>query len=171
MNSELLLQLITASVSPAVMISGSALLVLAFLGRHAVLTGRLRELHDSALHHAEIFHETKNSYHAERAALCMRQSSAIYSRAKTVKWTIVFLIVAIIAFVLTSASLGLSVFYKGALLIAAVFFVFGVLGLFISALFALKGAIRSLSPLKREQEDTEKLLLGIGNISTDRPDE
>ena len=167
MNNEILLQLITASVSPAVMISGSALLVLAFLNRQGVLAGRLRELHDHALHHAELFHKEKNSYHAERAALSLQQSKAIYSRADTVKWTLVFLFLDIIAFVMASVALGVSVVCKEALIAAVVFFVAGVLSLFVSAVLGMQGALKSMTPLQREQEQTEKLIARIGGIASD----
>ena len=167
-ESETLLHLITASVSPAVMISGTSMLVLAFLSRQGVLAGRLRELHDKALQHAEIFHETKNTFHAERSAMYMKQAHAISRRARLVKWTLAFQFIAIILLLLSTMCLGLGTFAKEALLCAAVLLVAGVLSLFASALLALRGALKSMAPLEREQAETEKLLARIGGISDNR---
>lgn len=167
MNNETLIQLITASVSPAVMISGASMLVLAFLGRQGVLAGRLRELHERALHHAELFHKENNNYHAERAALSLQQAKSMYSAVHNVKWTLIFLFAAIIAYVLSCISLGATVFFKEAVTYAAIFFVLGMAGLFSSAIFAMSGAVKALSPLKHEQEETEKLLERIGKIKAE----
>ncbi len=165
MNNELLIKLITASVSPAVMISGTAMLVLAFLGRQGILAGRLRELHERALEHAERFHQTGASLSAERAALALQQAKAIYARARLVKWTLVFLFTAIVAFVLCSMGLGAGVFFAGAVEIAVVLFVAGMLCLFVAALLAIGGALKSMTPLRHEQAETEKLLERIGKIT------
>lgn len=164
MDNETLLHLITASVSPAVMISGSALLILGFLGRQGLLTGRLRELHDKALHHAERFAESecKNCYHSERAALSMQQAKAVYARTRNVKWTLIFLFIDIIAFVMTSICLGVSVASKEFLAVAVAFFIVGMLALLVAMLFGMSGALKSLTPLYHEEQETEKLLAKMG---------
>ena len=164
MTDDTLIHLISASVSPAVMISGTAMLVLSFLGRQGLLTGRLRDLHEKALNYAGAFKRDGNPCNAERAALSMQQAKAVYGSARNVKWTLIFLFLAIISFVLTSISLGVGVFYKDIIFAAAMFFVVGVFNLFVATLFAMNGALKSLAPLRREQAETEKLLAKINGI-------
>jgi hypothetical protein len=158
MDNEVFVRVITASVSPAVMVSGSAMLVMAFLSRQGLLTGRLRELHERALQHAELFKKDGDSYQAERAALSLSQAKAVYLRARNVKWILMFLFAAICLFVLCGAALGFNVLFPHLIFLAGVFFIAGMLSLLVSTLFAMRGSLQMLTPLKNEQEETEKLL-------------
>jgi hypothetical protein len=167
MNNETLLHIVSASVSPAVMISGTAMLVMAFLNRQGLLTGRLRELHNSALHYAELGQREKKVYYTDRAHIAMHQAKAVYSRAYNVKWTLVYLFGGIIAFVSTSIGLGIGVFWPQAIAWATIAFVLGVSSVLVATLFAMVGALKSLSPLKREEQETDRLLKEIAGITAE----
>ena len=171
MDNEILIKLISASVSPAVMISGTGLLIMGFLNRQGMLTGRLRELHDSALRHAELAQEKKSAYYADRATLSMQQAKAVFSRASNVKWTLIYLFSAVIMFVVTSVFLGLGVIWAQAIALATLAFVMGVFAIFVAMCFALGGVLRSLSPLKHEEAQTDRLLKEIAGITSASTDE
>ncbi len=164
MTDETIIGIITSNVSPAGMIAGNALLILAFFSRQVSLNAHLRELHKEALHHAELYKETKAKYQAERAALCMRQAKAIYSRASLIRWTLGFQMISIASWVAAIAALGVAAFYRGALGASVGCFFTGIISLFISAVFAVVSTLRVLKPIEHEHADTEKLLARIANI-------
>lgn len=158
MNDDTLIKIISACVAPAMFISGTSMLVLAFLGRQGVLTGRLRELHEKALHFAERGHKENNDYCRERAELAIAQGKAVFVRTRTVKWVLVGLFIAIASFLLTSMGLGLGIYIKEALPVAMGFFVMGMVSLCLGVLFALGAAFQSLNPLRDEEVATEAML-------------
>ena len=171
MTDETIIGIITSNASPAAMIAGNALLILAFFSRQASLNAHLRALHSEALHHAELFKETKAKYQAERAALCMRQAKAIYSRASLIRWTLGFQMISIACWVGACASFGISAFCRSALSASVAFFFTGIASLFVSAIFAVVSTLRVLKPIEHEHADTEKLLARIANIPSAGLDE
>lgn len=158
MDNALLVQVISASLAPAVFVSGSALLVLAFIGRQGVLTGRLRELHAQALAFAERAHKEHDEYCQARADLALAQSRQVFVQAHTVKRVMICLFVAIALFLLSSVGLGAGVFFPAVIAVAVGVFALAMLVLLTAAVFALSAAMVSLTPLRDEEVAAEEML-------------
>ena len=165
MSDPTLIQVISASVAPAMFISGASMMTLAFLNRQGILTGRLRDLHKKALQFAERAQKENSDYLRARARLALSQGKKVFVRARTVKWVLILLSISMLGFLLTSVGLGLALYYPTITEVATAVFGFALLALFGAVGFALGGALNSLKPLQDEEETTEKLVEAFGITS------
>ncbi|HUK29059.1 MAG TPA: DUF2721 domain-containing protein [Candidatus Acidoferrales bacterium] len=98
--------------APAVMITGVALLLLTFTARHSVLVNRIRLLDDEKRHLNERLASSKNLDKTEEVRLksIKDQLNLLLSRLAYVRNGMLCLLLAVLFFVLTSFSIGLSLF-------------------------------------------------------------
>ena len=151
---------LTASVTPVVIISACALLCLAFYNRLAAIISRLRAVQRERLEFQERLESITPSEIQRNRAMrdetilenLAEQTVRIRRRAKMIRATLLCLLSAILALVLSSLLNGLTIVWPSATFAAAGMFVTGMLLLFSGITAALIEMIIALEPVQLETE-------------------
>jgi len=131
----LVAQAINGILAPAIMISASALIILALQGKYSQLIDRLRSLNDERRRLKNIENPSK-----QRLANVIDQIEAILLRAKMVRNSIVSLYLAISLFVLSSIIIGIRLIFGVKIPISPslIAFMVGMVFVFMGVLYALR---------------------------------
>lgn len=151
---------LTASVTPVVIISACALLCLAFYNRLAAIISRLRAVQRERLEFQERLDSITPAQIERNVALrdetilenLAEQTVRIRRRAKLIRATLLCLLSAILALVLSSLLNGLTIVWPAATFAAAGMFIAGMLLLFGGISCALLEMIIALEPAELETE-------------------
>jgi len=136
--------IISLSVLPVVIISACGLLSLAFYGRLAAVVSRLRGFQREILVEQEKFERTGSVEHARLLEVLRTQTEQVKRRARLIRLTLMFFLSAVGFLIICSLTLAFTWYARGAALVAAVFFVLGLLSMFggiTAALMELRGAL------------------------------
>jgi len=158
MDAPTVLEIIAASVAPAVLISAEGLMLVAFISRHTTLTGRLRSLHEEALHFTDKALHEDCDYFRTRAHLAFDQSKAVFERVKVVTTILRLLFLSQFMFLLTCAFLGVGVVYTLGFFLAILCFGLGILFLCVAVWKSFFGIGHSVTAINDEENTTKRLL-------------
>jgi hypothetical protein len=155
-------KVISASVVPVVIISACGLMCLAFYNRLAAIVSRLRAFQRERLEAQEEADRVApgmpnaNAGEAARLDLLLQhlslQTSRVMRRARLIRLTLSFLLLAIALLIMCSLLLGLSVELPRATLAAGVLFAAGLLSMLISVTLALLELQGALEPAELESK-------------------
>ena len=156
-------KVVSASVVPVVIISACGLLCLAFYNRLAAIVGRLRGFQRERLREQELLQREdadadEIEVHRKLLDLLEAQTARVTRRAKLIRLTLQFLLLAIGFLVVCSMLLGLSVVWPAAMIASVILFMLGLasmLGAIISAMLELHA---SLEPAELESQFVSDLL-------------
>jgi Flp pilus assembly protein TadB len=144
-------KIISASVGPVVIISACGLLCLAFYNRLAAIVSRLRGFQRERLREQELLSHPQDATAQESARRerlldhLETQTLHVGRRAKLIRQTLVFLLLAISTLICCCVVLGLSILLPQVIFLAVVLFILGLLlmlGGIISALMELQAALQ-----------------------------
>lgn len=158
MEPATVLEIIAASVAPAVFISAEGLMMVAFISRHTTLTGRLRSLHEEALHFTDKALHEDCDYFRTRAHLAFDQSKGVFERVKVVTLILRLLFLSQLSFLLTCAFLGVGMIWFVGFFLAIICFGLGILFLCTAVWQSFWGIGHSLSAISDEEQTTKRLL-------------
>jgi hypothetical protein len=160
---------VTTAVVPVVMISACSLMSLAFYNRLAVMVTRLRAFQRECLENQEELHLHPGDTHSvsnkrKKALIDMlrQQTGGVLRRAKLLQSTLTFLLSAICLLILSSLALGLSAFYPGLLIPAAVLFFIGCIAVFTAVCFAIAEIRAALDPIQLESRFVQEMVQELG---------
>lgn len=165
MFSEQWSRVISASVTPVVVISATALLCLAFYNRMAAIVARLRAVQRERLQ-AQDRLDTLSAPAVERGSALREscilegladQSARIRKRARLIRATLMLLLSAIAALVISSLLSGLTIVWRGGMYGAAVFFALGMTLLLSAICCALAEMMIALDPAEIEIDMVSEL--------------
>lgn len=170
--------MISMSVVPVVIISACGLLSLAFYGRLAAVVSRLRGFQREMLKAQEKLERTRGVEEARLIEVLRTQTEQVTRRAKLIRLTLWFLLVAVALLIVSSLTLAASWFVRQTAILAALFFVLGLLSMLggiIAAMLELRGA---LQPVELEtrfvssavDSSVAEALQETGAFLTDEPD-
>jgi hypothetical protein len=127
---------INGIVAPAIMISASALIILALQGKYSQLIDRLRALNDERRH----LSLKEGRLRSHRYENVIAQIEIILLRARLVRNSIVSLYLSIALFVLSSIAIGVPLLLGGVVPVGAslVVFMLGMIGVFAGVIYALR---------------------------------
>lgn len=137
--------MISMSVVPVVIISACGLLALAFYGRLAAVVSRLRGFQREMLKEQEKLERTGALEEARLIEVLRTQTEQVTRRARLIRLTLWFLLVAVALLIVCSLTLAASWFVRQAAILAAGFFVLGLLSMLggiIAAMLELRGALQ-----------------------------
>ncbi len=137
--------MISMSVVPVVIISACGLLALAFYGRMAAVVSRLRGFQREMLKEQEKLERTGGVEEARLIEVLRTQTEQVTRRARLIRLTLWFLLVAVALLIVCSLTLAASWFVRQAAILAAAFFVMGLLSMLggiIAAMLELRGALQ-----------------------------
>ena len=158
-------RMVSASVAPVVIISASALLCLAFYNRLAAIVARFRAVQRERLElHARL--ESNSAQLPAGAALretCIMESLSeqtirILRRARLIRDTLLSLLTVIALLVISSLLNGVAIFWPGAAIASAVFFVAGMSMLLTAVACAAAEVILALGPAEMEAGVVSELI-------------
>lgn len=166
LNPHTWAEIIPSAVVPVVIISACGLLCLTFYNRLAFIVTRLRSLQRERLsEYKELFRledEKKGKLQRQETEHFLHflehQTADVLKRALYLRNCLLCLILAIFSLVLTSLSIGLSLFYPSLDGIVLIFFVLGLFLLLYGLYFAVKEIMISLQPIKLESEFVQRLI-------------
>lgn len=136
--------IISLAVLPVVIISACGLLSLAFYGRLAAVVSRLRGFQREILVEQEKLERTGAVENARLLELLRTQTEQVKRRARLIRLALMFFLGAVALLIICSLILAFTWYARGAALVAAVFFVFGLTSMLcgiIAALMELRGAL------------------------------
>jgi hypothetical protein len=144
------LKIISVSVVPIVIISACGLLCLAFYNRLAAIVSRLRAFQRERLHEQERIHSEAHDQtisEKRRALLHVleEQTVGVTRRAKLIRLTLLFLLLAISLLIGCCVILGLSVLLPSVVVVAVPIFMLGLLSMLVAmicAMLELRGALQ-----------------------------
>jgi hypothetical protein len=130
-------QAISVILAPAIMISASALMILALQGKYSQLIDRLRALNDERRHLVQTPEQTRLTLRLENV---IAQIEIILLRARLVRNSIVSLYVAIATFILASIAIGVPLTFNITFPAssALVVFMLGMISVFTGTSYALR---------------------------------
>jgi hypothetical protein len=133
------MQTIQAILAPALMISACGLLLLGLNNRYATVVNRIRLLNDEKRRRLADPDSVDREYvDAIRFESVMRQIPLLLTRANHLRRSLIFLWAAVIGYLLTSLLLGVSLFLRVHIAVAAVWvFLAGITSALLGVLFAL----------------------------------
>ena len=142
-------KVVSASVVPVVIISACGLLCLAFYNRLAAIVGRLRGFQRERLREQEQLQRDdldpdELEIHRKVLDLLETQTARVTRRAKLIRLTLQFLLLAIGLLVACSMLLGASVWWPAAMYASDILFMLGLLsmlGAIVAAMLELHGAL------------------------------
>jgi len=136
--------IISLSVLPVVIISACGLFSLAFYGRLAAVVSRLRGFQREILVEQEKFERSGSVEQARLLEVLRTQTEQVKRRARLIRTALMFFLSAVGFLIICSLSLAFTWYARWAALVAAVFFVFGLISMFcaiVAALMELRGAL------------------------------
>lgn len=136
--------IISLAVLPVVIISACGLLSLAFYGRLAAVVSRLRGFQREILVEQEKLERTGLVENARLLEVLRTQTEQVKRRARLIRLALLFFLGAVGLLIICSLTLAFTWYARGAALVAAVFFVFGLVSMFcgiVAALVELRGAL------------------------------
>jgi hypothetical protein len=136
--------IISLAVLPVVIISACGLLSLAFYGRLAALVSRLRGFQREILVEQEKLERTGLLENARLLEVLRTQTEQVKRRARLIRLALMFFLGSVGLLIICSLTLAFTWYARGAALIAAVFFVLGLISMFcgiVAALMELRGAL------------------------------
>ena len=136
--------IISLAVLPVVIISACGLLSLAFYGRLAAVVARLRGFQREILVEQEKLERTGAVENARLLELLRTQTEQVKRRARLIRLALMFFLGAVALLIICSLTLAFTWYAREAALVAAVFFVFGLVSMLcgiIAALMELRGAL------------------------------
>ena len=145
------IKIISVAVVPVVIISACGLLCLAFYNRLAAIVSRLRAFQRERLHEQEKLQDTTSGeamaaeVQRQLLALLETQTLRVTRRAKLIRLTLFFLLLAISLLIACCLMLGLSVVAAVAMYIAVPMFMLGLVSMLtamICAMLELRGALQ-----------------------------
>jgi hypothetical protein len=156
-------RIVSASVVPVVIISACGLLCLAFYNRLAAIVSRLRGFQRERLREQELIQRDgadaeEIEVHRKVLGLLETQTARVTRRAKLIRLTLQFLLLAIGLLVVCGMLLGLSVLWPAAMIASVILFMIGklsILGAVVSAMLELHA---SLEPAELESQFVSDLL-------------
>ena len=137
--------MISMSVVPVVIISACGLLSLAFYARLAAVVSRLRGFQREMLREQEKLGRKGGVEEARLIEVLRTQTEQVTKRARLIRLTLWFLLVAVALLILCSLTLAASWFVRPAAILAAVLFLLGLLSMLggiIAAMLELRGALQ-----------------------------
>ena len=140
--------IISVSVVPVVIISACGLLSLAFYGRIAALVARLRTFQREMLRAQERWAKEGLEDHQLLLEVLRKQTMRVTERARLIRMALLFFLSAILLLIICSLTLVLSWFFHPATVVAAAFFVLGLLSM-------LCGVISAILELRESLEQVE----------------
>ncbi len=158
--------IITSSVVPVVIISACGLLCLAFYNRLSVVVTRLRSLQRERIsEYKELFRleEKKEKAIAKQEAehflhFLEDQTADVLKRARYLRNCIFCLIMAIFSLVLTSLTIGASLFFPYIDFVVLFFFILGLFFVLYGLSFAILEIKIALNPIKMESGFVQRLI-------------
>lgn len=159
-------EIITSSVVPVVIISACGLLCMAFYNRLAVVVTRLRSLQRERIaeykHLFELEEGKKGEYVKKETEHFLHfledQTVDVLKRARYLRNCIFYLILSIFSLILTSLSIGLSLFFSYLDYVVLCFFVLGLAFLIVALCFAILEIKIALNPIKMESGFVQRLI-------------
>jgi len=156
-------RVVTASVVPVVMISACGLLCLAFYNRLAAIVGRLRCFQRERLHEQELLKRDWGDgddidTHRKVLELLETQTTRVMRRARLIRATLQFLLLAIALLIACSMLLGLSVVWADAMYPAVIFFLAGLLSMFGAMMAAMMELASALEPAELESRFVSEIV-------------
>ena len=139
--------IISVSVVPVVIISACGLLALAFYGRLAALVARLRSFQREMLGAQERWAKEGLEDHQLLVEVLRKQILRVTERARLIRLALLFFLSAVGLLIVCSLTLAMSWFYHPATVLAAVFFVLGLLSMLcgvISAILELRDSLEQV---------------------------
>ncbi len=159
MIAEYWSKIVMASVAPIVVISASGLLCLAFYNRLAAIVSRLRSVQRERLHEVNMYRAAEakgdraaTESHRQLLDNLAHQTRGIIGRAHLIRATLMFLLLTIGLFVLTSLLNGLAIFLPGVAIAAFVTFGAGMFSLLGAVTCAMLELGRALDVVKLESQ-------------------
>jgi hypothetical protein len=142
-------QAINGIVAPAIMISASALIILALQGKYSQLIDRLRALNEERRH---LVHPSEEPVPVLRLANVVAQIEVILLRARLVRNSIVSLYLAIALFVLSSMLIGAPVVFgfRATVNPSIAVFMLAMVLVFLGVIYALRDIARAFTVAKLE---------------------
>ena len=137
--------IISMSVVPVVIISACGLLSLAFYGRLAAVVSRLRGFQREMLVEQEKLTRTRDVGEARLLELLTVQTQQVTRRARLIRLALIYFLLAVAFLIICSLTLVASRFVHQLELVAAGFFVLGLLSMLcgiIAAMLELRGALQ-----------------------------
>lgn len=137
--------IISMSVVPVVIISACGLLSLAFYGRLAAVVSRLRGFQREMLVEQEKLARTRDVGEARLLELLSVQTQQVTRRARLIRLALIYFLLAVALLIICSLTLVASRFVHQLELVAAGFFVLGLLSMLcgiIAAMLELRGALQ-----------------------------
>lgn len=159
-------RIVTASVAPVVIISASALLSLAFYNRLAAIVSRLRAVQRERLEvhgrlGAMLPDDVKGGLVLHQTCIMeslAEQTVRIWRRARLIRWTLLNLMGAIAAMVMSSLLNGLTILWPRAAVGAAVLFIAGMMLLMAAVICAATELWIALEPAELEAGIVSELI-------------
>lgn len=154
-------KVISAAVVPAVLISASGLLCLAFYNRLTAIVGRLRIFQQEALREKEELRSRPKAgdtdilsrrVSQQTVDVLQHQMAQLLRRCRLIRRTLFGLLAAITCLLLCSMTAGGSVFWPGALYISGPLFMAGLLSMLGAIAFAMMELRVALDPVELESE-------------------
>lgn len=139
--------IISISVVPVVIISACGLLALAFYGRLAALVSRLRTFQREMLRAQERWAKEGLEDHQLLLEVLRKQTLRVTERARLLRLALLFFLSAVALLIVCSLTLAISWFFHPATVLAAAFFVLGLLSMLcgvISAILELRDALEQV---------------------------
>lgn len=140
--------IISVSVVPVVIISACGLLSLAFYGRLAALVARLRTFQREMLRAQERWAKEGLEDHQLLLEVLRKQTLRVTARARLIRLALLFFLSAVLLLIVCSLTLVLSWFFHPMTVVAAAFFVLGLLSM-------LGGVISAILELHQSLEQVE----------------
>jgi uncharacterized protein DUF2721 len=137
--------IISISVVPVVIISACGLLSLAFYGRLAAVVSRLRAFQREMLKEQEKLARAGGTDQSGLIEVLRTQTHQVTRRARLIRLALLFFLTSVALLIVCSLTLAASWFSPQAAVLAAVFFVLGLLSMLsgiIAAMLELRGALQ-----------------------------
>lgn len=136
------IQAIQAILAPALGISATALLMLSLTNRYSMIINRVRLLNDERRRFVtKITAKPELEYHEQmRYASVQRQIQKLFERCKDLRNAILFMLAAIISFVLSSITIAVNIFISSSFLrtLPVIIFSLGMLLVLVAVLFSAR---------------------------------
>ena len=161
MQTSDLSHVISSAVVPVVIISACGLLALAFYNRMAAIVSRLRGFQRERLLERERVSNSRSPHGTRLLEHLELQTARVKRRANLIRWTLFFLLITIGLLIGCCMMLGLSVFAPGAVYIAVILFLLGLLSMLCSTIAAALELRGALEPVEMESQFVTDIVEGV----------
>ena len=142
--------MLSASVTPVVMISACGLVTLALYNRLGTILARIRSFHSQKIELLKQRHEQRHPEHEMLLEMLDTQIDVVTVKAKMIQKGLTCLLASIAAFLVCSLFAGAAVVHDGVGLVAIIMGAIGNFLFLIGLCWAMRELMLSLSPLEEE---------------------